>query len=176
MDNIAFDIDGVLYNWQNHAFTWCENFKNLDIDFSSFWKEWIPQQKPEFLDFLVGILDLYTKTAPVTGAVELLDEYSKKYNIYYITARDKDWLEGITIRYFKKYKFPQIDNLIFTKDKTVPVKLHNIKYFVEDSFYWANMCKKLTNMILIKRPYNEDFHDENIKVINYLEEVKNIIP
>ena len=51
-------------------------------------------------------------------------------------------------------KYPCLENLHFSADKSIDVRIYNIDVMVEDRQTLAESLKNLTKVFLVNRPYN----------------------
>ena len=166
--NIGFDIDGVLYPWHTAVDTYLKAYCNIDAGID-LWKNPLKYISPQFADNLCRMEDLCTKFIPDKDMLDVLWKLSEKHNIYYITSRPDD-VKTATEMYFQKYGFPQNYNLTFTKDKSFWVKYYEIDLFVEDRDKFALELKDITNVVLVRQPWNEELWSDfaNIRHIGEL--------
>jgi uncharacterized HAD superfamily protein len=174
METIGFDLDGVLYDIINPSYIELISFYDLKIPFNTFWKNHKNYYDEKFWENFFRIPILYEKSFPEDGAVDTLYELSKKYNIVYITARPLD-VKFVTQYWLKKNKFPNHENLEFSNNKTVEVRQHNCKYFIEDNYEQEKIdaLSKITNVLLVNQIYNE--HINNVIKINSVNELKYLL-
>ena len=70
--NIAFDLDGVLYPWQEVAVEYCSEYFNKQYDISTFFTEDIKNLSSTFVDNLVKIPTLYTSRKTDKNIIDML--------------------------------------------------------------------------------------------------------
>ena len=171
ISNIGFDIDGVLYPWHKAVDTYLKAYCSIDVGLD-LWKNPMKYITPQFADNLCKMEDLYTKFMPDKEMLDVLWSLSEKYGIYYITSRP-DEVKTVSEMYFQKYGFPQNYNLTFTKDKPFWVKYYEIDLFVEDRDKFALELKDITNVVIVRQPWNEELWNEftNIRHIGELPKV-----
>lgn len=154
MEKLGLDLDGVLYPFIPAVETYCRvnhGFSGSSDDFSRNSKKYFEQYK---LDWLIESPDLYYKFIPSSNLMSLLNRLSKKYILYYMTARPLSVLR-ITESYLREHKFPQNYNLLFCKDKATYARLLQVNYFVEDNPENAESLSKTCLSFLMNQPYNE---------------------
>ena len=174
MDTIGFDVDGVLYDIHVPVYTELVAFHGLNESFNIFWENYRDYYTEKFYDSLFRISILYDKLPPVNGAVDTLNYLASKYKICYITSRPKE-VESITRYWLRNYKFPYYDNVEFSKDKSIEIRQHNCKYFIEDHWNQSIVDKlsKITNLILVSRIYNKEIY--GVPRIGSVTELNNLL-
>ena len=165
MKTIGFDIDGVLYPWRTAVSTYLKAFCGIDADSDDMWKNIEEHVSKELIHNLCQMPDICSKCVPSKEMLDILWKLSDKYTIFYITARPNE-VKTATETYFRKYGFPQNNNLIFTRDKPLYVKLLEVDLFVEDQLYHADKLKDITNLILMRQPWNERAWNEHTTIGN----------
>lgn len=161
--NIAFDLDGVVYNLLSplNAFMKGKGLELIDNSQYDLGKRY-GVSKQEGLE----LLKEWGKTRPFLNMP--LCERAKQemiklrnHNLYIITHRD--WTEqGIedTLKRVKLDNLPvKPENIIFSKKKSDWAKKLKIDLFYEDSTINANyiLSNSDAKVILIDAPYNQDF-------------------
>lgn len=158
---IGFDLDGVLYNWHDAVYTYFKIYESYRGSYNEFWKTYFHSLPKTKQDFITNIIDLYYKISPQDGVLELLNSLSKKHDIFYITSRPIE-SERITEKYLKDFSFPFRQNLVFSKEKDIAVRLHNVDIFFDDSISVVKSIDKSCASVLIKQPWNEDFITDDV--------------
>jgi len=119
---------------------------------------------------MVNILPLYSAFMPDKVILDFLNRISKKNDLFYVTHRPLSALLS-TEQYFKKYNFPCRDNLCFER-KEVAVRAYDIEYFVEDLPRNVDKIKNLTQVFMVKRPWNRYYKDNKVIPINHVTELE----
>lgn len=166
--NIAFDLDGVLYPWQEAVFSYLSELgKTKGKSFSELWKNPYDIGDEKFWEYIASLHILYQKFIPRTAVLSLLNDISDKgHTIFYITGRPASKegkstdLRFITELYLTKYGFPQTGNLIFSKDKASRARELEIDVFVEDHPEILKTLPNVCSTIGIMRPYNTEREEE----------------
>jgi uncharacterized HAD superfamily protein len=154
MKIIGFDLDGVLYPWQQAAYDWCiRNGYYKEDDWDTFWEVWLPSQSKIFNDNLVKTPTLYHTMYPTKKQVEFLQRLGRSHMIYYVTQRPPE-TEAVTINFLKAVKYPQIENLIYCSDKVPVVIQYGIELFVDDRHFNANAVAQVCKSLLMNQSYN----------------------
>lgn len=169
--NLGFDLDGVLYRWQIAAYDYLtkECRKSLP-DYSTFWINALAILSEKEKNYLLENPILYDKMFPEVGIVAYLTSLSKQgHTLYYITARPTS-VEITTELYLERYKFPQVANLIFSKEKDKYARLLEIDIFVEDQYPNAKALKDVCKVILRRQPWNEEYETE-FDIIDKIQEL-----
>jgi len=173
METIGFDLDGVLYDFHVAAYTELVAFHGLDVSFNIFWDDYQSYYSEKFFSNFVKISILYNRLTPITGSVDTLNYLANKYNICYITSRPDD-VVNITKYWLKYYNFPNYDNIEFSTDKSIEIRQHNCKYFIEDMWKQetVNKLAKITNLILVSKIHNRNIYGvpriSSVTELNYL--------
>lgn len=173
MKTIGFDLDGVLYPWQQSAYDWCvRNEYYHDDDWDSFWEIWLPTQSKVFNDNLVRIPMLYHNMLPSQMQVDFLQDLGDRYTIYYVTSRPIEML-SVTENFLKTVRYPQIENLIFAYDKSPIVIQQGIELFVDDRHSIVNDLAKICKTLLYNQSWNLHYQvDPRVIRINTIFEVE----
>jgi len=154
--NIGFDLDGVLYPWQEVIHQYClDHNLTTDKDPKKFWTVWAGDHE-DILANLVLISEFYHRSAPYAGVINMLNRLKEKYTIYYITGRP-EILKGDTFKYLTEWDFPDATNIYFAKNKARAIQHLEIHSYVEDRIELAMSMSLFTKTFLVTRPYNEAF-------------------
>ena len=173
--NIGFDLDGVMYDWHQSAYDWCTRSGVTNVDWETFWLEWLPTQSTIFTNNLTGLQDLYENMIPSPKFFEFIRRVTKGHNVFYITYRPKE-VERVTERFLKKYGYPNSENIIFCKDKVPPVLTNDIELFVEDRHFIANSLAPVCKTLLITKVWNRHAElDPRVIRINSIFEIERFI-
>lgn len=176
MDTIGFDIDGVLYDIHRIVYTELVAHHNLSISFNDFWGEdgYKNNYTEKFWENFYQIAILYDRAPPIRGSLDVVKHLADKYNICYITSRP-DEVRFVTNYWLKYYKFPNYDNVSFSKNKAVDIRKKKCFYFIEDQWVQEviNEMDKLTNVILVDKIYNR--HITGVPRIKNIEELKDLL-
>lgn len=168
--NIGFDLDGVIYDWHLAVFSFLKY--ELELPVESIDKIFEVINSEIFLDNIVSLPFLYNRFSPRKDEVEFLNRLSKNHTIFYITYRPKNVFLS-TYKWLKTYKYPDVDNLIFSENKSIDIRINDISLFVEDRPFIVEQIKNVTNCILMNRFYNYDYEYE--KRVNNIFEVEMFI-
>ena len=179
---IGFDLDGVLYNWHMAVYEYLNNTGVETGTYDEFWSggHKVLDGKP-FEDYnsvkwynLCNNTILFDRPEMVNIAgVSFLKELTKDHDVIYITARNQD-VENVTKRMLKKYEFPNPTEVVFAKDKAIPVILYGIDVYVEDQPNNILSLKDLTKVLIFKQVWNQHLWSEFDTITN-LEEVRNYL-
>lgn len=172
MDTLGFDLDGVLYDWHGQIYQHLTIHHKVTTPYLEFW----PVADEAFGDLfwknLSHIPTIYERAFPLPGVLNTLNSLSSKYNIVYITVRPKA-VELVTRRWLKTHKFPNYDNVFLTDDKTLTVRYHNCKFYVEDRDKHIEELQNLTNVIVMNQIWNKNY--PNLFTINYITELEELL-
>jgi uncharacterized HAD superfamily protein len=172
MESIAFDLDGVLYPWDEALYTYYRVYKGYtgtQYEFS-FALNTFPEEE---LEYLCTISHIYEAITPDKKLLISLNNIAKRYNIFYITARP-ECARKATEDYLKNYRFPFSENLILTKSKGIIARLLNLTYFVDDREFYVEDAAKVSTAFLFERPWNIDKR-EGLNTIRSIQELERII-
>ncbi len=154
--NIGFDLDGVLYPWQEVIHKYCLDHNiTHDSDETKFWTSWAKANEG-IMSELVLISEFYHRSSPYPGVIEMLLRLAKKHTIYYITGRPKS-VEAETFKYLLEWGFPSPTNLMFVSNKARAIQKMEIKAYAEDRIELAMSMCLFTKTFLVTRPYNKAF-------------------
>ena len=155
---IAFDLDGVLYDW--HGAVWNKYFKSEYRDYEEFWKNQWDLVDMERWQAIMLDPDVYTKPANAE-VVNMLHKLSLRYFIYYITLRPKD-LTRVTQVWLNRNGFPDSSHLFIEQKSKVSIcqKLE-IDVVVEDRINMMDeLCDNGIRVLGVRQPWNELRIDE----------------
>jgi len=172
MKTIGFDIDGVLYKYHEAAYRHLKHYHGVTEDYTTFWKEQVAgtgRFSETFWDNFSKIPVLYEVFIMLEENLNILSNLAKSYEIIYVTHRPID-VKFATIEWFKYNKLPYADNIYFVEDKTIPVLRHQCKYFVDDTIKNIVELEKVTNAILMKKPW----HTNEYLNYTYIENLKEL--
>jgi len=174
---LGFDIDGVLYPWQEVAYIQAvDDHKDFGYSFEDFWRKGIDDTLPKlYMKNLVRNPLLLEIKIPNPELIEMLNRLASKWDIEYISSRPEE-LFRVTSRYLRKYKFPEADTLILSDTIITDIRLANFDYYIEDRSDIANQLAKFTKVILVSRPYNKgDLLDNSIIRIDNILDLERIL-
>ncbi len=172
-ESVGIDLDGVIYPWIEAVCTYFRLYKKYEGTDYNFIKNLDKYITQEDWNYIVTLQDLYSRFSPGFRLLSFLQRLSEKYNIFYITSRPQE-TRMVTEKYFRDYKFPQKDNLIFSKDKDTYARLLGLQYFIEDSVSNAEKLNNVCVTFLIKTPYNENYSG-NVKMIDNIYQLEGIL-
>lgn len=165
---IGLDVDGVIYRYHEALYTFCQYELNYDGTFEEFWLEYIPSCSKEKQDYLIGLPIPYETSIPSKEVIEFLNYANEHADIYYITHRPDD-LERITRRYFRRYNFPQQDNLFITGDKVTACRYLGVTHFLDDFVKHVKSVDGIADAYLMAKPWNKEFQND-FKTVHSLKE------
>jgi uncharacterized HAD superfamily protein len=158
---LGFDLDGVLYPWQEVIYQYQRYHAGEEHSFQDFWKEATERVfNTKLGDFWLTNNLFYVQRDIRPEILDVIHYLNDIYDVYYITSRVKS-ARYATKYWFKRNKLPNFDNLYFADGEKLPLVLqHEIDYFVEDRIKHILELKDHTNIILIRQPWNELIWDE----------------
>ena len=153
---IGMDIDGVLYPWHTAVYNYLRIYNGCPPpSYRDLWLDPHKYMSEEKWAYIASLPILYSTIFPRKGVLDLLNTQDKAgHTIYYITNRESH-LERVTRKYLADHKFPQLSNLILTKDKEQEVRILEIDIFVEDRPKNLEKLAGLCRTIGIIQPWNE---------------------
>ncbi len=156
---IGLDLDGPLYDWHSAVHTYFQYECNYCGDYQTFWLDYIPSLSKEKQDYIVSLPFLYETQIPPKNVTDFL-EYCATHSdgIYYITNRPIE-VERVTIRYFRRYKFPYPDNIIFTGDKVTACRYVGATHFLDDFVKHIKAVSAVCDSYLMAKPWNREFQN-----------------
>jgi uncharacterized HAD superfamily protein len=150
---IAFDLDGVLYDFHAALYTELVSLHNLNQSFNEFWSTgWLKISEERFKNY-VAMEHIYETLPPSKEVKEFMKEVNNKHTIYYITSRQES-LKYITKKFLRKNEFPQRENLFFNTDKSIVVRSYDIDMLIDDQAKYLEKCKPFCKCILVRQLYN----------------------
>lgn len=165
---LALDCDGVLYPYHESLYTFCQYELNYCGTFEDFWLDYIQNASKERQDYLIGLPIPYETSVPTKEVIEFLSYANENAQIYYITHRPEE-LERITRRYFRRYNFPQQDNLFITGDKVTACRYLGVTHFVDDFVKHVKAVSAVADAYLMAKPWNKEFQND-FKTVHSLRE------
>lgn len=172
-ENLGLDLDGVLYPWVSAVWMYYRMYKKYSGTEYEFYKNFDKNVPEDQCNYIATLQDLYYKHTPSPKLTSLLNQLSEKFNLFYITARPLE-AERVTHKYFRDFKIPQRDNLIFSPEKDTYARLLRLHYFVEDSVRNAEKLSKICTTFLVRTPYNEDYSGE-VPMLNSILDLERIL-
>jgi uncharacterized HAD superfamily protein len=187
---IGVDVDDVLaycaqaiISWHNRVYITNTKYSDLiTFDLAHVWKVSYEERVKRCGEFLCS--EECAEQKIVNGAVEGIDELSKKYKLIIVTSRTKsklseDWIDKYFPNKFEKRCYNNDwDTLGPTSNKLDVCKENNIDVLIEDCLENAEkVAKGGITAILINYPWNqsdEKLHKNIIRVKNWKEIVEQI--
>lgn len=178
---LGLDLDGVVYPWHHEVYRYlCLEEKIKDISHESFWRKLINREiifDGIFIDNLIALEILYDSYIPSEEELETMKYLDNKYNIIYITSRNKK-LSYVTKKWMRRYDYPNLDNTLFVgESKRDSVRTQICDYYVEDKVSNIKDLDSVTRVIVHKQTHNESIWgmypevDSIIELPNLLEEL-----
>jgi hypothetical protein len=177
LGKLGMDLDGTLYPWHEVAVEDLISRGILDVGITSgefFDPEngiivgWDDQKRQELL---LNKVPFYSQPVEIAGARKVMDVLKESWEIFYITARPL-LATAATKAWLKRMKFPYRNNLFLVdggkKDIT---DLLGIDVFVEDRVDYILELSKICSMILLTRPWNENYKGNDHVRVDTLHEL-----
>lgn len=178
----GFDLDGVLYNWHLLAWKWAMNVLKEDISYYEFWRYpggYVASHEGSvFIDNMCLNEELYSCESLSDSFLKTLlyiSEHSK--NLIYVTYRG-DWLRFATQLWATYSNLPHSNNIIYARNyggKAKVLKSYNCDYFVEDRPHHIEELKKVVQLFVVSKPYNEHLDLSDCFVIRDITEIPTIL-
>ncbi len=177
MDRIGFDIDGVIYPWQEAVLEKAKREGLIEVSATMGDLFGYPEEDGLLFhwskftrDRYVSDVELYMHPLPRKSR-EVLSTLSENFQIFYVTARTGD-LEYPTFRWAEENNLPQKENLIVSNGPKARYILENdIEVFVEDRPKYVEELSEHTSMILLTQPWNINYRVDNHVRIYRLDEL-----
>lgn len=177
---IGFDIDGVLFPWheillQHLVFTGeievgttLEQLFNLPDGIIHTWSS--KKQKE-----LTRNPKHYIRPFLREGALEILNALAQHLEIFYITSRPSN-IESPTKAWVRGMELPYRDNVYVTNGgKKALVNILGLDMFVEDRIKYVEELHTSCAVILVTRPWNKNYNEDNHVRVDELYELPAII-
>jgi len=171
---IGFDLDGVLYPFHEAFYRELVAHCGLKESYWDFWtKSYLGWDKDGRFTNLTRLPHLFTSGVIMPSNLRTLWKLSKMYDIIYITRRMPE-INYWTGYWLKKNDVPFYENYLQTNDKLATVGEQKCAYYVEDRGVEATALSKITDVFLLKQPWN--LNDRNgYTCIDNLQELEGIL-
>jgi len=152
---LAFDLDNVLYDWTNATFTYflSQGLVTKETNFKSFWNREGEFSNKMFWNHFCNTPFLYTMQSIRISDLEVLQNLSRKYRLFYVTSRPKS-VRSATVAWLERWDVPQRENLILTLDKRSALLEINCKLFIDDRKKEIDAVADITTAVLFKANYH----------------------
>jgi hypothetical protein len=166
---LACDLDGVLYNFHDALYTFCQYELGYEGTYEKFWLDYMQNISKDKCDYLIGLPMPYETSIPSKQITEFLDFAEKNANeIYYITHRPLE-LERVTRRYLKRNNFPYPENVFISGDKATICRYVGATHFIDDFVKHVKAVSGIAESYLMAKPWNREFQSEFNTVHNLKE-------
>ena len=170
---IGFDLDGVLYPWQEVAYEERVFRFNEKQSYEDFWANFDKYSK-NYIDFVLNDPTLVTRVIMSDKIKNLLRTLSVDNELFYVTARHKS-LTCATLWWARTSKLPYLHNFFMVDgSKKQVVKDLKLDYYIEDREVHVLDLQELTQVIVMRQPWNKHLWNKFI-TIGSLEELISII-
>ena len=171
--NIGFDIDGVLYKYQEALYSEMVALYGVTCSYGDFWtKEFLKYPALE-QDNLIRLRHIYNKIPPPQEWADFLQKLSKEHFIIYVTARPEE-LRWVTYNTFRKWGFPNLDCLYFVKESKGEIVADMCDLFVEDRCKYIKELSGCCNVVIVAKPWNKDCREGHV-VINSILDLEGVL-
>lgn len=170
---LGLDLDGVLYDYHSALYTYCQYELNYLGTYEEFWLNYMKNSNNERQNYLTSLPIPYEMIVPSKCVTDFLEFANSNSDIYYITHRPQH-LERITRRYFRRYNFPQQDNLFMTDDKITCCRYLGITHFIDDFVNNVKAVSAVADSYLMAKPWNKEFQDD-FKTVHNLNEFREAV-
>jgi 5'(3')-deoxyribonucleotidase len=175
---ISFDLDGVLYPWQEVIIQHINLYEKLSepVTLDTFTSH-LEKHNKLYLDYLLENPTFYSVRSPRSMDVELVNElHNTGHEIYYITARPQNFvMQDATRKWLENWSFPCIENLIFSTDKRTTLVENDIDIHIEDQLKHVESAKNHCKVFLVTMPWNKDYVDTAVTRLSDLTELRNYV-
>ena len=168
----GLDIDGVLYPWPDSIYRYFVEFKGFSGTPRQFW-DMFKSLDYGVQEYYVSLPTLYLDTSPTEDVLTYVPKIAELTEIFYITSRPAS-AEWATLKFFDKYNLPFKENLIFSKDKPMYVRLNEIEMFLDDLPGNVDKLLGVTDVYLFCREHNYN-QREGYKQVSSLRQFYNLI-
>jgi hypothetical protein len=165
---LGMDLDGVLYDFHNALYMFCQYELGYEGSYEEFWLNYIQNCSKEKQDYLISLPMPYETSIPSKQITDFLSFARDNAEIYYITHRPIE-LDRITKRYLRAYDFPSVDNLFITNDKATICRYVGVTHFIDDFVKHVKAVSGIADSYLMAKPWNREFQSE-FKTVNNLKE------
>jgi len=156
--NIGLDVDGVIYPWHNIVRTYYKMYHNYNGSDAYFMDYFNKALSVEEQKYIVSLPHLYDKAILSPSTKLIIDRLSEIGDLYYITARPESAID-VTHRFFEKSKLPFKENLVFSRNKAVQMRLNSISFYVDDNQSTIRELQDITTAFWFKVTWWEDKND-----------------
>jgi uncharacterized HAD superfamily protein len=155
---IGFDLDGVLYPWHKYFYELVSNrySEYSEMGYRYFWsKVKTFEKEDERLTKLVSLPGLYMKGVIDEDILYYITELSKRNEIYYVTCRPANATKA-TIMWMTRNALPSSPENLYMLDESKRDKVIelDLDYYVEDRLEHLEDLKDITNVLLVRHPWN----------------------
>jgi uncharacterized HAD superfamily protein len=172
---LGFDLDGVLYDFHRALYTELQIYENIQQTYQDFWTAgYKTYRNNKWWDNIIQLKHIYGTQPAKKEVVELVNNLSKKYDIYYISNRPATVFDA-TKNWLTRFRFPKVENLIQTTDKRSVVQSLGISIFVEDRLENVDKLKDICKVYVVRQPYNEAYLDGYENIINSVMDLKGLL-
>lgn len=162
---IGFDIDGVIYDFHKAIYPALVHTGLTQKDFNHFWTDEVNGDYDiprEIWEKLLHDASFYGNP-PIDFVVPYLQRLGERHELYYITKRKKS-LQQFTREWFGAYGIPFTKILCVEADKAPYVQ--ELDWFVEDNPGNALKLSAYTEIVMVRKPWNEILKDQFVFVDN----------
>jgi uncharacterized HAD superfamily protein len=176
MTIIGFDLDGVICDWHKEVETAFKANFNTETRVE-FWDKFVKLPEEDIQD-IINIRFFYRDARPNLNAVKTLKVLSKYYDIIYVTCRPDNTF-NITEYWLKTWDFPfapvkGCSPVYQVKNKATVLSKIPCSYYIEDRIEIADTIQDLTNIIMIKQPWNINIV-HNYPIVNNIKDILKIL-
>lgn len=152
---LMLDIDDVIYPFSWALYTELVVHWNYTDDYYTYWRQF-DQKSEMYWSNMIRIEPIYGVFPPTPETIELLNDLSREYELYYITSRPKE-VELVTRQYFKRYELPNRERIVFSKNKGAACSSLGIDIAVEDQVHNVKnlIASGVSKIYIVRQPWNE---------------------
>jgi|MudIll2142460700_1097286.scaffolds.fasta_scaffold00002_87 uncharacterized HAD superfamily protein len=156
---LGFDLDGVLYPWHLYVWEYLYNSGQTDYTYDYFWTYVWKIMPDKFWHDITRVESLF-RGAPFDGAVDVVNKCAKKYDVFYLTKREKE-MTDVTSDFLVKNNFPNSDELfIIQYGKEDFISKFKTDYYVEDRADYLKSLQGTTSLIGVRQRWNDDYYEQ----------------
>lgn len=175
LGKLGFDIDGVLYPWHEIVL---EDLillgampKGSTVGSMFTFPGAFHKFSQNMQQGILGSSKYYVCPVFREGARDVLHTLSENWEIFYVTSRPFE-IESPTKAWVRGMGFPYRDNVyVVNGGKRAIVELLDLDIFIDDRTSHVDELHDICPVILVTRPWNEEYNEDNHVRVNELHEL-----
>lgn len=173
---LGFDLDGVLYPWHELVVEDMISKGSVPNDttvreFFDYPNGFMHQCSPTMQKSIVEYPRYYIRPFLRDGAKQILSYLQEYWEIFYLTSRPHE-VASATKAWIRRMGLPNKENVyVLNGGKREMVGLLGLDVFIDDRTKHVDELHDICPVILVTRPWNEDYDEENHVRIEHLHEL-----